>query len=671
MSPKEGGKSAYDELMSAGRDFELEDILAEYGAGSGRRLLRQAPELEEEGPLPPEAPAEPEAVLPKAPKPITLEEVVGSTVDAVMKEEQEEPRLKKPKRGLFSRKKLQETEQLYDAPAPVREEAPEEPEEFIGPEPDLATEAERYRIRGRRSGGTLTGAALVALAPAALGVAEELGYWIPYWSQNLMLQSAVLLVCILVQLALCHSVVGKAIRMLRRKRCGCELLTVLAALAAGGDCVVQMTLPARSAVPAYAGVCCGALAFALWGARRENQAMYDTLRTAAMDEEPPYLVTETERGACKQRGSARGFYTALAEEDISTAWQAALTPVVLMASFVFAGLSSLGLGRRGDFLLNWSVILTAGATFAWPLCWSLPYGKLAATLQKAGCAVAGWYGAERVSRKRTMIVTEEDLFPFTAVQLNGVKVFGEELQKADSYAASMARAAGSGLEKLFDKRLRAEGGRYRDVTDFSFYEEGGYSGLIRGESVLMGTASFMRKMDVRLPGNINLKTGIFLSVDGELIAVYAVKYLPAENVDHALRMMRRSHILPILASRDPNVTPALLKRKFGRSVRVDYPDLVARVALSEAEEDRGLPWALLFREGLLPYAEVVAGSYRLCVSVRRATLLALLGSIAGTLLSFYLVFVGAYSLLTPLGLEAFLLLWTLPVLLMADRSGRY
>jgi predicted PurR-regulated permease PerM len=58
-----------------------------------------------------------------------------------------------------------------------------------------------------------------------------------------------------------------------------------------------------------------------------------------------------------------------------------------------------------------------------------------------------------------------------------------------------------------------------------------------------------------------------------------------------------------------------------------------------------------------------------------ATLLAkvtdwLLG-IAGTLLSFYLVFVSAYSLLTPLALQAFLLLWTLPVLLMADRSGRY
>ena len=226
-------------------------------------------------------------------------------------------------------------------------------------------------------------------------------------------------------------------------------------------------------------------------------------------------------------------------------------------------------------------------------------------------------------------------------------------------------------QRLFDGLLRSEGGHYERADDFSFYEEGGYSAAIRGESVLLGTASFMRKMDVRLPGGINLKTGVFLAVDRQLVAVFAVKYNAAENVDFALRMMRRGRITPILASRDPNITPALLRRKFHKGVKVEYPDLTARVALSEAEKDRGLPRALLFREGLLPYAEAVAGSRRLCGAVRRAAGLSLLGSAAGVLLAFYMVFQSAYSLLTPLALLVFLLLWTLPVLLMADWTGRY
>ena len=164
---------------------------------------------------------------------------------------------------------------------------------------------------------------------------------------------------------------------------------------------------------------------------------------------------------------------------------------------------------------------------------------------------------------------------------------------------------------------------------------------------------------------------MFLSVDRELIAVFAVKYNPSENVDFALRMMRRNHVTAILASRDPNVNPTLLKRKFHRGIRVEYPGLTERVALSEAGKDRDLPRALLFREGLLPYAETVVGSRRLCRAVRRSVGLSLLGSAAGTLLTAYLAALGAYALMSPLALEAFLLLWTLPVLLMSDLAGRY
>ena len=90
----------------------------------------------------------------------------------------------------------------------------------------------------------------------------------------------------------------------------------------------------------------------------------------------------------------------------------------------------------------------------------------------------------------------------------------------------------------------------------------------------------------------------------------------------------------------------------------------SRVALSEAEQDRGLPRALLFREGLLPYAETVVGSRKLCRSGHLAAVLGILGSAAGTLLAFYLVFLGSYELLTPLSLVVFLLLWLVPVLLV-------
>ena len=717
MAPKDE-KSLYDTLtggtdVPASEDsFSLEEILAEYGGGRERKLMRDVEAEANPGPepafqredtasftpvkRPQKEPASPktadpeadefqrtrdklisqavdlealEAELPRAPKPISLEEMVGSTVDAVMEETQAGPLLK-PRRGLFSRKKLTETEELYARPEPEEEE-PEEEEEPIGPEPELFEAAENCREEKRRWSGAVPAAFCLALLPVLVMAAELRGLEVPFWTGEVLHQTLAMLACLLLSAVLCRPVFGRAFRALARKRCTSDLLAALAALAAAADCGARLLLPERSDAMLYAPVACMALAFALWGGSREKQGMYETFRTAALDDEPPYLVTETEQGACKQKGSVPGFYTASVRDDMVTVWESGLLPIVLVASIVFAGLSSLGQGRGADFFLNWSAILSAGTTFALPLCWPLPYSKLAAHLQKAGCAVAGWTGAEKIGRRKGMILTDSDLFPPGTIQLNGVKVFGEELSKAASYAASMARAADCGLQRLFDGLLRSEGGHYEKADDFSFYEEGGYSAAIRGESVLLGTASFMRKMDVRLPGNINLKTGVFLAVDRQLVAVFAVKYNAAENVDFALRMMRRGRIMPILASRDPNITPALLKRKFHKNVKVEYPDLTARVALSEAEKDRGMPRALLFREGLLPYAEAVAGSRRLCGAVRRAAGLSLLGSAAGVLLSFYMVFQSAYNLLTPLALLVFLLLWTLPVLLMADWTGRY
>lgn len=605
--------------------------------------------------------------LPKAPRPVSLEEMVGSTVDAVMEETASEPLLPPKRRGLFSRKPLEETEQLYGPPEPEPEPDPEP----IGPEPELFRAAAECRTAFHRRRKLLPAAAAVSLVPTLLLALEHFGIAVPGWSGDPRRQTYVLLACLAVTALLCHHVFAKGVKLLLRGRCSGELLTALSALVSAADCVCCLMENQRTAAMPYASVSCLGLTFALWACQRESGGMYDTFRSASLDDDPPYLVTDTPQGACKQRGTVPGFYTAALRDNGALLWQTAFLPLVLAASLVFAGLSSLGQERGDDFFLNWSAILAAGAAFSLPLGWGLAYGNLARHLQKAGCAVAGWSGAERISRKRKMILTDADLFPPGTIQLAGVKVFGEVLSAAVSYAASMARAAGSGLERLFDELLRTELGSYEEVSGFAFYEEGGWSGTIRGESILMGTASFMRKMDVRLPGDINLKTGLFLSVDHHLIAVFAVKYNASENVDFALRMMARSHISPILAARDPNIVPELLRRKFHKGVRVEFPDLTTRVALSEAEKDRGLPRALIFREGLLPYAETVVGSRRMCKAVRRSALFSLLGSAAGTLLAFYLVFLRQYALLTPLALELFLLLWTLPVLLIVDWARRY
>ena len=469
---------------------------------------------------------------------------------------------------------------------------------------------------------------LIALLTPALLAAERYGVAIPYFTGDKAIRAGVMLACLLVQALLCRHAIAYGVRMLRRRRCVSELLVSVAALLSAADTLFWLFVPGRCAAPPYVCVATAGLFFAQWGLARTSRGDWDAFRAAALDDDPPYLVTETVTGACKQRGALRGFYTAAVREGASERYQTVLLPLVFAAAFVFAGLTAFGADRGADFLLHWSAILSAGATFSLPLCWGLPWSRTAKRWQKLGCAVAGWDGAYRVSRRRAMILTEADLFPPGTVRLNGVKVYGEEIGRAAAYAAAVTREAGCALNRLFEDLAAGETAPREQAHDLNFYKEGGWSCTIHGETVLLGTASFMRKKELRMPDGIHLKTGVYLAVDGAIAAVFAVKYDAAESVDYALRITRRGRVTPILAVRDPNVTPDLLKRKFRKDVKVDYPDLSRRIALSEAGEGRGLPRALLLREGLLPYAEAVVGSRRLCAATGRSLRFSLLGSVA-------------------------------------------
>ena len=145
-----------------------------------------------------------------------------------------------------------------------------------------------------------------------------------------------LLACLLLDVVLCAQVPLYGIRRLLKKRCVSELLVALAALAAVVDCALWLLVPGRGEALPYTAAAGLALCFAQWGISRESRGSYDSFRLASLDDHPPYLVTETPRGACKQRGDLRGFYTTAMRDDYASRLQTVFLPVIFMAALVFA-----------------------------------------------------------------------------------------------------------------------------------------------------------------------------------------------------------------------------------------------------------------------------------------------------------------------------------------------
>lgn len=708
--------------MDEDAEFTLESILAEYGSGTPA-----APEPEEKEPEPPAEKKPPAKVVPlpkkaeaakktvdetadetaripvipfpgakKAeepieaepeektdaeteeeppqddePKSMSLQDILAQTVQEALSEREdtiieEEP----PRRGLFSRRKMRDTEQLYDD----AEEEEDEEEEFEEsepelPEPPLTETLSDYRAQLSGATKARRGAGIFTLLLCVMAVLEHFSILPEAYTADPMIRALPLLAVEAIVCAIGWRIFAGALRSLKQGKVTSGFLTMLLCLVTLLDTALYAFLPARAALSLPLPVL-GAMSVycALLGESLRLHGMYDTFRIAAIGN-APYIVTVTAGGAAKRVGLPGGFSNSARANDPYSRWQSVLLPVFLAAAVVFGVLSTLETKQNALLAWNLSVMLASANLLAFPMVCTLPLKRIAARLAKSGSAVAGFSGADAIRRSNCVILTDGDLFPPGTVTLGGLKVFGEESGKVISYAATMAHASESGLSRLFDNLLASDGGFREQVEDVDFYEEGGVGGRIHGETVLFGTAGFMRKRGVNLPRNLGLKTGVFLSVDGTLIAVFAVKYMPAENVDWALHALHHSRITPVLAVRDGNITPALLKRKFGTDARAVYPKLSTRLALSE--RGGGRPYALLMREGLMPYAEVVLGSKRLCASARRCTVLAFLAATASTLLAFYLTFVGAYSVLTPLSLLIYVLLWSLSALVDALLSDRY
>ena len=672
-------------------ELSLDAILAEYGRGGRQPAPAEgapvptpapepAPSPEPASALKPEAGPEaipaPEPVrVSDAPDRVSLRDVMSQTVDAVLADE-EDGVLDDPvplgqrlaallhrftDRGDDRRRGLsQETEQLFDEPE--AEPEPEEPEE---PEPrmDDALREEKRRCNRLRRGLVL--GAFPALLLVVAAVLQELEVLPPAWLDAALLRCAVLGGGLLLTALLCLPVWRTAVQLLRDGRVGCELCAGVAVLADLLCCVCGAVTGSTLSTP-YAAAGALLILSCQLGLYLTAETRRAAFHLAELNGVPPYVVSVLPAGTCKQRGVLEGFYRMTMRPDPARQWQNYVLPLLLSTAVVLSGVVCFTARPMAEFPWVLAALTGAGVQLSLPLTGALPLYYLSRRLERSGAAAAGYAGARAVARSGRILLTDDDLFPAGTVTLNGYKVYGEERGRAVAYAASVAKAAGSSLAPLLDRQLTAEGGCPMRVDELHFCEEGGVEAALRGETVLLGSAYFMKKRHIALPRDLRLQTGLFLAVDGVLTAVFAVKYQPSRNAEWALCALRRSRITPVLAVRSSNVTPSLIKRKFGVDAKVIYPDVSTRLALAQLASQQGeAPNVIVCREGLLPLAESVVGSRRMVRAVRTATVLSYLGALCGVLLAYYLTSVGNFAVLTPLAMVIFLLLWLLPTLLIA------
>ena len=419
------------------------------------------------------------------------------------------------------------------------------------------------------------------------------------------------------------------------------------------------------------------LLLALWGRELLYDARRRSLRAISNMDEPVAAIREEKAWhgydcIFRAPGDAEQFAVQLEMPDAGSRIMRVWAPVMTAVTLALSVLTSLRTGEH--FLWAWSAMLLASFPAGILIAYAKPFSALARRLYRAGAAIAGWQGARILSGEAGLIVEDADLFPPQNVTQGGMKLYGSRpAPMVIGYANAVVQTAGSGLVPLFEQMMHDQNGRRYTVDTFRRYEGGGLGATIRGDVVLMVSIAFMKLMRVRVPEGTRLKQAVYLSVNGELTAVFALNYAPAESVRAGLSaVLRAGSLVPVLATRDFMITPQFLKLRYKiPPEHIEFPIVEERARLSSQEIPRtGPQGALMARSSFASFAGSVVSARTLRGAAIIAMIVALAGSVLGTALMFFLTFLGSSFSASCWNLFLYTVLWLIPGLLTALLAGR-
>ena len=535
----------------------------------------------------------------------------------------------------------------------------------------------RKRIGRLHFRGVIVG--IFALLLCYTAAAQAWGWPFPFAAQgglNYYVGASLLFLCLASLFGM--DVIRDGLKGLFTLKADIELLVAASVIASLLDAITMLAFQMRTETMPFCAVSGVSLFFAMWSRYSKVRTKRMAYRVASLSN--PDLITRStdgwEKGKCftKHLGSTRGFVTQVESADGVERLYRRLAPLLLLASLLFGLVVAVGKSNPNLFLWSFSAMTAASASFCACFAYSMPYAKITRRLTSIGAALGGWPGVSAAGGQGGVSLGDRELFPAGTVEITDLSVFNSHTEDmVITCAASVVMESGCGLDKAFHELLRRRGMIFRRPEELSQHPSGGFSAVVQGKSVLVGSRGFMQESGIPVQQKELPPYSVFCAIDGRLAGIFALQYRISSGVRRGLLQLLRSRLSLVVTSRDFYVTPQMISRRAKiRESEFSYPDMEERLVLSDPKQDYELPIvAVLVRDGLTPFAEAIVGGRRLRRAVRSGSIVAAINSVLGVLLAFYLTYVQAFSSITVLNLLVFMVGWLVPAVLVARGVNRY
>ncbi len=197
--------------------------------------------------------------------------------------------------------------------------------------------------------------------------------------------------------------------------------------------------------------------------------------------------------------------------------------------------------------------------------------RASTAVNKEGAGILGYQGVETFGTAHALALDAMDLFPEYSVLLHGIKTFsGTRIDDAILDAASVSVRAGGPLSHVFRRMIQNKVDMLREVDTLVYEQDMGLSGWVNGRRVLIGNRKLLDNHGIDIPSQdyeqryaINGRQLVYLSIAGELSAMFVVSYIADSQVKSVLTKLTKQKITLLIRTCDQNVTEALVAQVFG------------------------------------------------------------------------------------------------------------
>ena len=362
----------------------------------------------------------------------------------------------------------------------------------------------------------------------------------------------------------------------------------------------------------------------------------------------------------RRTGFLTDYLTNAYETDSGDDWSRWAIPSALGLSLLMSLLSLFSEHVTGVW--DWFSILTGMICLSMPVTLLAVQAPLSASCRRMlsrGGFLNGWKAVRCFGQPDALAVDIADLYPDESMLLHGIKTFsGTHIDEAILTAASLAVRAGGPLSMIFRRIIENKDELLYEV-DSLVYEQGmGLSGWVDGRRVFVGNGRLLQNHGVDVPSADYearyAKDGrrlVYLSIAGQLSAMFVVSYLPDPEIQAALQELCRARVTLLVRSCDPNITTSDLCESF--ELDEYYVDVLPAAAgrmyvqLTEKATDN-LPAVMASNGHILGTARALSACRGLQAKVTIALAVQSVFAILGLILCLLWTMNGTLSLFQPL-----------------------